>query len=154
FSSEQRSVSEIQDLALFRVRPLFATLPGVSAPPPYGGNQRTVVIRVDPERLRSYRISPEEIVKVVNSGNVSLPAGNVRTGDLIRITQINSVVTDIHRLLDLPVRVGAGPTVFLRDLGRIEDSSDIDTGYALVNGHRTVYIQSPSGPTLRRSQLS
>src|SRR5919204_5345779 len=34
FSSETRSVGEIQDLALFRVRPLFATLPGVSAPPP------------------------------------------------------------------------------------------------------------------------
>src|SRR5712664_1625191 len=33
FSSETRSVGEIQDLALNRVRPLFATLPGVSAPP-------------------------------------------------------------------------------------------------------------------------
>src|SRR5216683_3150357 len=77
FSSEGRSVSEIQDLALFRVRPLFATLPGVSAPPPYGGNQRTIVIRVDPERLRSYRISPDEVIKVINSGNVILPAGNV-----------------------------------------------------------------------------
>lgn len=149
FSSEQRGVSEIQDLALFRVRPLFATLPGVSAPPPYGGNQRTIVIRVDPERLRSYRISPEQVVRAVNSGNVILPAGNVRTGDLIRMTPINSVVTDIHRLLDLPVRVGAGPTVFLRDLGRIEDSSDIDTGYALVNSHRTVYI-----PVTKRADAS
>src|SRR5262249_33675586 len=149
FSSEQRSVSEIQDLALFRVRPLFATLPGVSAPPPYGGNQRTIVIRVDPERLRSYRISPEEIVKVVSSGNVILPAGNVRTGDLIRITPINSVVTDIHRLLDLPIKTGAGPTVFLRDVGTVEDSSDIDTGYALVNGRRTVYI-----PVTKRADAS
>jgi multidrug efflux pump subunit AcrB len=149
FSSQQRSVSEIQDLALFRVRPLFATLPGVSAPPPYGGNQRTIVIRVDPERLRSYRISPEAVVRVVDSGNVILPAGNVRTGNLIRITPINSVVTDIHRLLDLPIRIGAGPTVFLRDLGRVEDSSDIDTGYALVNGHRTVYI-----PVTKRADAS
>ncbi len=28
----------------------------------------------------------------------------------------------------------------VRDLGRVEDSSDIDTGYALINGRRTVYI--------------
>lgn len=34
FRSETRSVAEIQDLALFRVRPMFATLPGVSAPRP------------------------------------------------------------------------------------------------------------------------
>ncbi len=52
-SSETRSIGEIQDLALFRVRPMFAGLPGVSAPPPFGGNQRTVVVTIDPQRLRA-----------------------------------------------------------------------------------------------------
>ena len=33
--------------------------PGVSAPPPFGGNQRTVVIRIDPDRLLAYNMSPE-----------------------------------------------------------------------------------------------
>src|SRR5688572_3625568 len=42
FSSETRGVGEISDLALFRVRPAFSTLPGVSAPPPFGGNQRKI----------------------------------------------------------------------------------------------------------------
>src|SRR3954471_7293822 len=44
FSSQTRGLGEIQDLALNRVRPLFATLPGVSAPPPFGGNARTIVV--------------------------------------------------------------------------------------------------------------
>src|SRR5437879_4529192 len=67
FSSETRSVGEIQDQALNRVRPLFATLPGVSAPPPFGGSARTVVIHVDPNHLRSYQMSPEEVIKAVRS---------------------------------------------------------------------------------------
>src|SRR5213596_2438046 len=58
FSSTTRSVPEMQDIALNRVRPIFATLPGVSAPPPFGGSQRTIVVRVDPEKLREYRLSP------------------------------------------------------------------------------------------------
>src|SRR5713101_9802013 len=90
FSSETRSVGEIQDLALNRVRPLFATLPGVSAPPPFGGNARTIVISVDPDRLRAYRMSPEEVTQAISAGNAIVPAGNVRTGDLLRITPINS----------------------------------------------------------------
>ncbi len=45
FSSPTRLPAEMQDIALNRVRPLFATLPGVSAPPPFGGNQRTIVVR-------------------------------------------------------------------------------------------------------------
>src|SRR5437016_7384453 len=37
-----RTLGELQRMALFNVRPIFATLPGVSAPPPFGGNQRTI----------------------------------------------------------------------------------------------------------------
>ena len=61
-SSETRSIGEIQDQALFKVRPMFASLPGVSAPPPFGGSQRTVVVRVDPDRLRAYQMSPDEVI--------------------------------------------------------------------------------------------
>src|SRR3954471_22041697 len=59
FSSAAHTQGEMQDFALNRVRPLFATLPGVSAPPPFGGNQRTIVITLDPDKLQQYRISPE-----------------------------------------------------------------------------------------------
>ena len=48
FSSDTHTQGELQDFALNRVRPLFATLPGVSAPPPFGGNQRTIVVTLDP----------------------------------------------------------------------------------------------------------
>jgi multidrug efflux pump subunit AcrB len=149
FSSDTRGVGEIQDLALFRVRPMFATLPGVSAPPPFGGNQRTVIIRADPERLRQYGMSPEEVVKAVASGNTIMPAGNLRTGDLNRLTPMNSVVQNIQDLNDVAIRGGAGANVYVRDIGTVENGSDILTGYGLVNGRRTVYI-----PVTKRSDAS
>jgi multidrug efflux pump subunit AcrB len=149
FSSETRGVAEVQDLALFRVRPTFATLPGVSAPPPFGASQRTVVVRVDPERLRSYQMSAEEVIKAVATGNTITPAGNVRTGDLNRLAPMNSVVPNIQELSALPIRMGAGAAVYLRDIGVVENGSDILTGYALVNGRRTVYI-----PVTKRADAS
>src|SRR6266478_68139 len=149
FSSETRSVTEMQDAALNRVRPLFATLPGVTAPPPFGGNARTIVVSVDPDRLRAYRMAPEEVIQALNTGNAIVPAGNVRTGDLLRLAPINSVVANIKELENLPIRTGAGPTVFLRDVGTVQDSSDIVTGYAEVNGRRTVYI-----PVTKRADAS
>src|SRR5271166_1179441 len=75
--SETMSVGEIQDQALFKVRPMFAALPGVSAPPPFGGNQRTIVINVNPDRLRAYNLSPEEVVKALTTGNIISPSGNI-----------------------------------------------------------------------------
>jgi multidrug efflux pump subunit AcrB len=59
FSSETKSGAEVQDLALYNVRPLLATLPGVSAPPPSGGKVRMVVAYVDPDRMRSYGLSAD-----------------------------------------------------------------------------------------------
>src|ERR687898_403565 len=149
FSSDTRALGEIQDLALFRIRPMFGTLPGVSAPPPFGGNQRTVVVRVDPDRLRAYRMSGEEEVRSLSRGNVVTPSGNIRIGDFTEMVPVNSVVRDIQELLEIPVRVGAGPSVFLRDIGYVEDSSDILTSYALIDGKRSVYI-----PVTKRADAS
>jgi multidrug efflux pump subunit AcrB len=146
FSSRTRTIGEIQDLALNRIRPLFATLPGVSAPPPFGGNQRTIVVTVNPDRLRSYNLSPDAVVKAISSGNILMPAGNVRTENLLRIVSSDSVTPDIHSLLDVPIRTGAGPAVYLRDVGAVADSTDIPTGYALVNGRRAVYIPVTKRP--------
>src|ERR1035437_5185108 len=58
FSSETRSIDAINDLAATRFRPLFASVPGLSAPPPVGSNARTVVINIDPEKMRSYGLTP------------------------------------------------------------------------------------------------
>src|SRR6516164_6931319 len=80
-SSKTKSIGEIQDQALFKVRPMFASLPGVSAPPPFGGNQRTIVVQVDPHQLRSYNLSLEEVVAALTTGNTISPSGNVRIKD-------------------------------------------------------------------------
>jgi multidrug efflux pump subunit AcrB len=150
FSSTTRSVPEMQDIALNRVRPIFATLPGVSAPPPFGGSQRTIVVRVDPEKLRQYGLSPDEVVFGVSRASTVLPSGNVRTGDLIRIASTNATLGgNIQELLDAPLRMGTGPTVYLRDVGTISDTADIIVGYAHVDSKRTVYI-----PVTKRADAS
>jgi len=151
FSSDSRSLGEIQDVALNRVRPQFATLPGLTSPPPFGGSQRTIVIRVDPDRLRSYDMSPDEVIRAVTAGNVIMPSGRVNIGDQTLISPLNSVVSNINDLLELPIRTGAGPPVSIRDIGSVIDSTDVPTAYALVNGRRAVYIpvtKRPNASTL------
>jgi multidrug efflux pump subunit AcrB len=140
FSSTSKTVDEISDLALFRVRPMFARLPGVSAPPPFGGTARSLVVHVDPDRLRSYNMSADEVVQAIARTNTITPSGNVRIGDMAYMAPVNSTVKQPSELNDVPVRSGPGPTVYLRDIGYAEDAADILTSYALVDGRRAVYI--------------
>ena len=140
FSSRRASLGEMQDLASTRIRPLFSQIPGASAPPPFGGNERTVVVKVDPERMRSYELTPDEIVQSVVKNNQISPAGSVRMGDYTVMTPSNTVLDKVGEFLNIPLRKGVGPTVFLRDVATVEDATDIPVGYALVNGKRSVYI--------------
>ncbi len=140
FRSETRSLNEIQDLALFKVRPMFAALAGVSAPPPLGGNQRTIVIKADPERLRSYNLTADELVGAIAKNNFILPAGNIRVGDKAIITSSNSVVDDFKELENVAVKNVDGTPVYVRDVASVNNGADITTGYALINGKRSVYI--------------
>ncbi|HMI54322.1 MAG TPA: efflux RND transporter permease subunit [Candidatus Saccharimonadales bacterium] len=146
FSSPSRTLSEIQDLALNRVRPIFATLEGVSSPPPFGGNQRTIVIDVDPQKLQGYGLSPDNLVQALTTGNSIQPAGNVDLGSTNAMVTTDSTVTQINELLDIPLHAGTGAAVYLRDVGSVKDTSDVLAGYALLNGQRTVYIPVTKRP--------
>ncbi|WP_051054354.1 efflux RND transporter permease subunit [Fibrella aestuarina] len=149
FESPTRSLNEIQDFASSRVRPMFSRIPGVSSPPPFGGNQRTIVVRVNPQLIRSYQLTPEEIIKAIVTNNQPSPAGNIRIGEKTLMTPVNSLVKKPEDFLNIPIRVGSGPTVFVRDVGTVEDAADVTVSYALVNGRRAVYI-----PVVKKSDAS
>src|SRR5436309_3789978 len=141
FESQTKSIGEIQDLALNRVRPMFASLPGVSAPPPFGGNQRTIVLRADPKGFQKYNLSPDEVVAAIASGNQITPSGNVAIDGKAPMVPVNSVVGDnIKALEDIPIRLGTDPTIYVGDVAQAINATDIPTGYGLVNGKRSVYI--------------
>lgn len=138
-SSGTKTIAEIQDQALFKVRPMFSSLPGVSAPPPFGGSARSIVIRANPDRLRAFGLSPDDVISALTNGNTISPSGNLHLGDRYPSVPTNAMVRDIRELGQIPINTGK-QTVYLRDIGSIDDAADITTGYALVNGRRAVYI--------------
>src|SRR6516162_4462135 len=67
------TIGVLQRMALFDVRPIFARLPGVSAPPPFGGSQRTIVLKVDPKKLDAKGASLQEVITALGEGNAISP---------------------------------------------------------------------------------
>ncbi len=148
-TNANRTVGEMQNAALNQVRPLFATLPGVSAPPPFGGSARTILINLKPDRLRSYGISADEVVNAMAAANTLSPSGNIPLGDKYPFVPVNAVVKNIQDLAAVPIRTSPNGAVFVRDLGDVADGADIITSYALANGKRTVYM-----PVTKRADAS
>lgn len=143
------TLNQMQDQALNRVRPAFATLPGVSAPPPFGGSSRAIVVNVDPSRMRSYGLSPDDIVQAIAKGNPISPSGNINLDGLYPIIPTNAIVSNVKDLEAVPLKRTEEGAVFIRDVATVSDGADVTTSYALANGKRTVYL-----PVTKRAEAS
>ncbi|HLI94055.1 MAG TPA: efflux RND transporter permease subunit, partial [Puia sp.] len=139
-SSPIRSNNELQDLANVYVRASFTSVPGLVSPAPFGGNARSVVIKVDPALMREHNLTPDQIVAALRINNQPTPAGNVRIGDLNYYTPANTTILNVKDFENIPIYTGGVQNIYLKDIARVEDGADITAGYALVNGKRSVYL--------------
>lgn len=144
-SSNKRSNNELLDLANVYVRSSFTSIPGLVASPPFGGNVRTVVIKADPELLRQHNLTPDQLVEAMRLNNQTAPSGNVRIGDKNYITPANTTVRAIKDFENIPLFKGGVQNLYLRDVATVEDGADVTSGYALVNGRRSVYLSIAKG---------
>ncbi len=140
FSSKTKSLQEMFDLALTRIRPLFATVPGLSAAPAFGSNARTVLINVDPQKLSTYNLSADEVVDAIARNNSVTPSGNLRVDSTMYVTSVNSLETKVKHFEEIPVRSNGSSSIYISDIAKVADGADVTVDYALVNGKRSVYI--------------
>jgi len=139
-SSPTRSNNELQDLANVYVRASFTSIPGLLAPSPFGGNSRTIEINVSPEALRSHNLTPDQVVEAIRLNNQTAPSGNIRIGNTQYITPTNNTIKLVKDFEDIPLFKGGVQNLYLRDVATVKDGADVTSGYALVNGKRSVYV--------------
>jgi multidrug efflux pump subunit AcrB len=153
FKSEgnKTTIGAMGDLANNIIRPLVQKkVPGTVAISPFGPNMRSIVVNVDPQKLLTYDLNPDDIVQAVKKGNVVLPGGNIYYKDSMPTTNNNATVVDVQRMGNIPVKLGEN--VYLRDVATIQDATDITYGYALVDGQKAIHlpiIKKPEGSALK-----
>ncbi|SEN09106.1 Multidrug efflux pump subunit AcrB [Chitinophaga rupis] len=139
-SSDKRSNNELLDMANVYVRSSFTSIPGLVGSTPFGGNIRTVVIKADPELLRSHNMTPDQLVEALRLNNQTAPSGNVRIGDKNYITPANTTIKQVKDFENIPLFKSGVQNLYLRDVATVEDGADVTTSYALINGRRSVYL--------------
>ena len=98
------------------------------------------MIKADPELLRLHNMTPDQLVEAMRVNNQPTPSGNVRIGDKNYITPANTTIKNIKDFENIPLFKGGVQNLYLKDVATVEDGADITSGYALVNGRRSVYL--------------
>ncbi len=149
FESDDRSIDEIQTEVLTKIRPMLVNISGVTAPAPFGGSARSIVVNVQPELLQANNLSPEEVTIAIAKSNQPSPAGNIQIGETNFMAPINSLAKGTEEFMNTPIKKVNDRTVYVRDVAQVTDGADITYGYAMVNGKRTVYL-----PIIKKADAS
>jgi len=148
FRSKTRSLGEIGDLAQYRVRPLLQTyVPGTVATAPFGSAIRAITVSADPDKLRSYNLTPQDVVNAINQGNAISPSGNLYINGDMPLVPNNAMVRAPNEWGAIPLIPGRN--VYLRDVAKVADATDLNYGYAMVDGLKSTYV-----PVIKKNTAS
>src|ERR1700676_4685872 len=132
--------TQLHDYAQFQIRNQIAVVPGAEIPPPFGGTYRQIMVYVDPYKLSSRQLSLMDVVHAVNDANLILPAGDVKMGPYDYFVYSNSLVDNMDELGKVPIKVKGHSWVTVNDVGKAEDSHQIQTNIVRIDGQKSVYI--------------
>jgi len=139
-SSDRHSESELYDYGIYRVRQQLAVVQGTTFPLPYGGSSRQVTVDLDPEKLRAYRVAPQDVNAAINAQNLTLPTGTAKIGDREYSISMNSSPPAVSMLNDVPIKQVDGRTIFIRDVAQVRDGFAVQTQVVRENGRRGVLL--------------
>ena len=129
-----------KDIARINVRNMLGAVPGVIAPVVLGGKDRSVMVYLDPDRMEARNLAPLDIVGALRRGNLMTSPGTAYFGEEQMLLDNNAMVERVEDLNDLPITLGAGNTVFLRDIGHAEDAAAIQTSRVRIDDHNEVFV--------------
>ncbi len=139
-SSDTMPEQNIADYALNFIRVQLFTIPGIALPGPYGGKQREITVDVLPKELAAKGLSAWDVVNVIQSSNVIVPAGTARIGGTEYNIVLNSSPSAVREFDQIPVKVVGGAPVLLGEVARVEDGFADQVNMVHVNGKRAAYL--------------
>jgi multidrug efflux pump subunit AcrB len=119
-SSATLDQAHLYDLATNVIRPQLGGLPGVSAPPIFGGKIRQFNIELNPFKLQTLQMTPLDVVNAIYRETLLVPTGNIRLGPLNYYTKFDQPGS-LEDIRNIPVATVHGVSVFVKDLAKVFD---------------------------------
>jgi multidrug efflux pump subunit AcrB len=145
-SSPKFDETKLYDVAYFDLRNRLQGISGVIAPAVYGGKLRRILAYVDRDRLQARGLSPMDVVGTLKGFSTLIPTGSAKIGDFDYQILTNGMPEQVAEMNDFPVKIENGAPVYIRDIGEVQDSHQIQTNVVRISAapefqsKRQVYI--------------
>ena len=138
--SRDRPLRELTELADEVISTRLEAIPGVGGVNLIGGTDRQIQVQLNPDAMRSYAISPPQVMQALQRENQEVPAGRVRRGDQERLVRVIGRVEDPRAFRDVTVAVRNGVPVRLGDVGTVVDGTAEARSASFLNEDRALSV--------------
>jgi HAE1 family hydrophobic/amphiphilic exporter-1 len=138
-SGEQDPV-KLRTLLDNQVSPIIESANGVASAVVTGGQQRAIIVDVDPDRLRAYHLSLNDVTRRIAQENLNLPAGIAKQSNTEYTIRSLGWFTSPQEMARIPVGAFNGQLVALGDLASVRDAHQETRLYTRLNREPAVGI--------------
>jgi hydrophobic/amphiphilic exporter-1 (mainly G- bacteria), HAE1 family len=135
-----QGVDPLYELADEDLRDRFSRVAGVAGIDIVGGRAREVEVLVQPERLRAYGLTLNDVVQLIGAENVSVPGGRITEPGLDVPVRVVGEYQAVEELEDLRLLLGDGRTARLADVAIVRDGFEDLSEIARFNRQPAVRI--------------
>lgn len=118
--SPLRTHLEISDFAENVLSQRLITIPGVSTVQIWGQKKYSMRVRMDPNKLAAYHLTPVDVQQAIQRENAELPAGKISGDNTELAIRTIGRLTDENSFNNLIIRSDSNKTVLLKDIGYAE----------------------------------
>jgi HAE1 family hydrophobic/amphiphilic exporter-1 len=122
-------------------------LPGVGSAAFMTPMHRQIDVHVDRERLASYGLTPQDVVRVIINENKDTSAGNLKMGLTDYLVRVPGEFKDVEPMRQIVLTSRNGSIVKLSDVGTVEDGFEEISRYIRINSKpgAILMVQKQSG---------
>lgn len=139
-SNPNMAEQEVKDLARVEVRNRLGAVRGCVAPVVVGGKDRRVMVYLDRQKLEARNLSPVDVVKALDSGNMMMSPGTAYVGDNQYALDTNAMARTVEELNELPIVFDSDRNILLQDVALALDDAVIQKSRVRVNGFPQVFV--------------
>ena len=124
---------------------------GVAAADIRGGLEREIHVNLSLDRLKAFELSTDQVIRALRAGNINLPAGNLSRAHLEVSVRTLGEFNNLDQLRNTVVANRGGTPIYVKDLGRVEDSfKELDHAVRIHGSHAVVISlrRQPSANTI------
>ena len=138
--SAPASLRDVTEIAKNKIKERIESVNGVGQVTIIGGRERQINVWIDPDKMRSYNVTPAEITTALKLQNIEFPSGRLDEGQKETSVRTLGKIQKPEEFQEIVVATRGNYQVKVKDLGYVEDGAEELRTQALLNGQPAVTL--------------